>query len=95
MTAETLLLLTEEETALILAHRAEQAAQRACIAFLQKIADHTAKFYAWSQREGQGLTFSTFVNTYGYDQPDARLVFEAVASMLNHLEHAIDVPTVN
>ena len=95
MTTETPILLTEEETAIVLAHRAQKAAEVARVAYLQKVADHTAKFYAWSQREGQGLTFSTFVNTYGYDEPDSRRVFEAVCSMLNPLETEVSDPAAN
>ena len=74
--------LTDYEISLIQKHRAEQEEQAARIAFRSKALRTAVAFDQWSEVSGEGLTFSTFINTFGYQEPDGRRMYEAVQSIL-------------
>lgn len=70
--------LNQAEVAAIQAMRAEQAARTARAAFQRKAIATAHAFDEWSAKTGDGLTFSTFVNTFGYQDSDGNPMFEAV-----------------
>lgn len=74
--------LTDDETQLVLAHRAKKEAEAYRMEFVQRALTQASQFNAWSNQKREGLTFSTFVNTYGYEASDARPMYEAVSTIL-------------
>ena len=78
--------LTDYEISLIQKHRAEQAEQAARSAFRSKALKTAVAFDQWSEANGEGLTFSTFINTFGYQEPDGRRMYEAVQRILEAAE---------
>ena len=74
--------LTDYEISLIQKHRAEQAEQAARIAFRSKALKTAVAFDQWSEASGEGLTFSTFINTFGYQEHNGRRMYEAVQRIL-------------
>lgn len=70
--------LTPAEVAVIQKRRAEQAEREAATAFQRKAIATAAAFEVWSAESGEGLTFSTFINTFGYQDGDGKVMFEAV-----------------
>lgn len=71
--------LTESEIAMIQAHRAEIASRASAQVFQSKAIATAHAFDSWSDQTGEGLTYSTFVNSFGYQEEDGRQVYEAVA----------------
>lgn len=72
------LVLTEEEKRLILARRQEEDEQAAAIAFRRKAIAIAHAFEEWSAENGDGLTFSTFIDTFNYQDGDGKRMYEAV-----------------
>lgn len=70
--------LSDEEIALVVEHREKLAKQQARNDFVSDVLATAAKFHTWSQKTGEGLTFSTFVNSYGYEGSNARSVYDAL-----------------
>jgi len=70
--------LSSAEVAAIQAMRAEQAALSERAAFQRNAIATAHAFEEWSAETGDGLTFSTFVNTFGYQSSDGKQMFEAV-----------------
>ena len=70
--------LSEEEIALIQKHREAEAAKKAAADFHRKALFTAHDFEEWSVRTGEGLTFSTFIDTFGYQDNDGREMYEAV-----------------
>lgn len=70
--------LTASEIALILKHRLEKTQQDAALAFHNKAIATAHAFAMWSERCGEGLTFSTFINQFKYQEPDAKHMYDAV-----------------
>lgn len=70
--------LTPEEVALIQKGRDERAQRDAARAFKSKAITVAADFEKWSNETGEGLTFSTFINTFGYQDDDGNQMYEAV-----------------
>lgn len=70
--------LTPAEVAAVRAMRAEQSERAACQAFQRKAIATAHAFEEWSAKTGDGLTFSTFINAFDYQDGDGRLMFEAV-----------------
>ena len=58
------------------------AAQDEREAFIRKTNDIALRWHDWSMANGYGLTFSTFVNQFGYDELDAKLIYEAVVRII-------------
>ena len=71
--------LSEEEITLIEKHRKAEAARKAAAEFHRKAIFAAHEFEEWSVRTGQGLTFSTFVENFGYQDKDCRELYEAVS----------------
>jgi hypothetical protein len=71
--------LSDEEIALVRRHRDEMAKALAVQKF-KSAAIATAKgFDEWSQTSGEGLSFSTFINSFGYQGGDGKQMYEAVS----------------
>lgn len=70
--------LTEEEVQIIVRRRDEEAAVRARQEFLLSTAETAALFFRYLDRAGMEPSFSEFVNSFGYQGGDARLVYELV-----------------
>ncbi|WP_323025765.1 hypothetical protein [Castellaniella sp.] len=75
--------LTDAEVAIIQAHRAEQARLDAARDFQRKAIATAHAFDTWSDGTGEGLTYSTFINAFGYQAEDGRKVYDAVARILD------------
>lgn len=70
--------LSDDEIALVQGYRAEKAQREAVRAFQRKAIATAHAFDDWSEASGEGLTFSTFVNTFGYQDADGQRMYEAV-----------------
>lgn len=72
--------LTPEEIELVQQRRNEQAQRAAAYAFQRKAIATAHAFAEWSSTEGGGLalSYSTFVDSFGYQDRDGNLMFEAV-----------------
>ena len=70
--------LSEREEDAVLKIRADEAKQIAADKFQRKAIATAHKFTVWSNKHGDGLTFSTFVNQFNYDAPDYKAMYEAV-----------------
>lgn len=78
----TTMTLSPAEAALVENHRAEQAKIAAAAELYRKVLVHALSFHDWSIENGEGLSYSTFVNTFGYDLPDGRVVYDRVKDTL-------------
>lgn len=76
---------TESELKIIEKHRAEKKALEDQQAFIDNALEVANKFRKWSKESGEGLTFSTFVNTFGYQQTDANKMFSALVKIFDVL----------
>ena len=74
--------LTDAEIALIRERRAGEALRESAQAFQRKAISTAHAFVDWSEATGEGLTFSTFVNTFGYQDADGKAMYEAVERVL-------------
>ena len=70
--------LTTEEKEIIQKHRDKKAQQRAAEDFHSKAIATAYKWDLWSKDNGEGLTFTTFVNTFGYQDEDGKQMYKAV-----------------
>ncbi len=70
--------LTDDEIALIRERRAKKAQREAVRAFQHKAIATAHAFADWSEASGEGLTFSTFINTFGYQEADGQRMYDAV-----------------
>lgn len=70
--------LTANEIALIMERRAEESARNTARAFQRKAITTANAFAEWSESTGYGLTFSTFVNQFDYQDNDGKQMYEAV-----------------
>jgi len=75
--------LSAEEVALVKSHREERALKLAALVFQRKAIATALSFKDWSAESGEGLTFSTFVNSFGYQDGEGRQMFDAVERILN------------
>lgn len=75
--------LTKEEEKLIILRRHEEALQDSRVAFMIKALSTANKFSIWSQLNGDGLTYSTFINTFNYQDEDGHVMFYAVQRILD------------
>lgn len=76
------LILTDAERKLILARRQEEASQDAAVAFKRKAIATAHAFEEWSTTTGDNLTYSTFINTFNYQDNDGKQMYEAVKRIL-------------
>jgi hypothetical protein len=77
------LILTSDEIALIQKRRAEQRQVEANRLFQQKAIATAHAFDVWSATTDDELAFSTFINTFGYQDRDGNQMYEAVKRILN------------
>ena len=70
--------LSPAELAAVLAMRAEKDDQATRRAFQRKAIATAHAFEKWSINTGDGLTFSTFVNAFGYQESDGKQMYAAV-----------------
>lgn len=75
--------LSAAEVALIRQHREKTAECEAAMIFQRKAIATAHAFINWSTVTNEGLTFSTFINTFGYQEADNKEMFEAVQRILN------------
>lgn len=83
--------LTETEQRMILERRAEEAHAKLTSEFREKVLLIANDFYKWAKKEDEGFTFSTFVNQFGYDLHDCKMVYTAVGKILE-LVRTFDIP---
>lgn len=74
--------LSADEMALIEKRRKEQAELDALRAFQEKAIKTAGEWLAWSNIDGYGLSFSTFVNEFGYQDDDGRKMYMAVGRIM-------------
>lgn len=70
--------LSQEEVAAVMRMRREKAERATAEAFRSKAIATAHDFDKWSAESGQGLTYSAFVNTFGYQEADGKAMYEAV-----------------
>jgi len=70
--------LTANEITLIMERRAEEGARNTAKEFQRKAINTANAFAEWSDTTGYGLTFSTFVNQFDYQDNDGKQMYEAV-----------------
>jgi hypothetical protein len=75
--------LTTDELALILARRAERATEQAARVFQKKAIATANRFMDWSAEHNEGLTFSTFINSFNYQDADGRQMYETVKRIVD------------
>lgn len=80
--------LTESEIALIQAHREEIAGRDYARAFQSKAIAAAHDFDSWSNRTGEGLTYSTFINSFGYQDDDGWHIYQAVVRIFESAKHS-------
>ena len=76
------LVLKPHERQMVIEAREAEAKRFADLRFQIKVIKTAGKAWEWSIRNDSGLTFSTFVNEFGYQENDASQVYEAVDSLL-------------
>jgi hypothetical protein len=82
--------LTDDEIALVLQHREKIALAAAARVFKTKALKTALAYDHWSAESGEGLTFSTFVNTFGYQDVDGKTMYEAVSRIFEAALHPKD-----
>ena len=80
--------LSAEERLAIEAMRAAKAAIKADYDFQRKAIATAYAFSKWSNRTKEGLTFSTFVNTFGYQNEDTKQMYAAVCRIFESAKPA-------
>ena len=71
-------LLTPDEIALIKQRRDEVSRRNAALAFKRKAIQTAIRFDDWSIESGESLTFSTFINSFGYQDDDGKLMYDTI-----------------
>lgn len=75
--------LSPAELAIIQQRRNEQQQRDVAFAFQRKAIATAHQFAEWSAASGYGLTFSTFVNQFDYQDADGRAMYAAVARIMD------------
>ena len=78
-----MLTLTPEEESIIIEMRKKDILDKAKVAFKVKAVSTAHAFVVWSELNDAGLTFSTFINNFNYQDNDGRIMFEAVQRILD------------
>lgn len=73
--------LKDDEWALIRKLRAEKAAAEKAEEFRMSTAETAAQFFRYLDQAGMGPSFSEFVNGFGYEGEDGKLVYEYVLQL--------------
>lgn len=74
--------LTPEERRLILSRREDAAKKLALEKFQEKALNVANRWVKWSRKSGSGLTHSTFVNEFNYQDDDGKRMYIAVQKIL-------------
>ncbi|WP_116963079.1 hypothetical protein [Fastidiosibacter lacustris] len=74
--------LTQDEIEIIQSRREKLAQYDAAKAFQSKAIAIAHAFSKWSTKTGDELTFSTFVNSFGYQGKDSNLMYETVKRII-------------
>ncbi|MDQ8951965.1 hypothetical protein RFH42_03225 [Acinetobacter rudis] len=74
--------LTPEERQLIISRREKAAQKLALEKFQEKALDVANHWVKWSKKNGEGLSFSTFVNSFNYQDGDGKRMYTAVKKIL-------------
>lgn len=74
--------VSEEELSAIQCLRSKKLNKIAEEKFQFKAIATAHRFAKWSNKKGLGLTFSTFVNTFGYQESDVDAMYRAVERIL-------------
>jgi transcriptional regulator with XRE-family HTH domain len=80
--------LTEAELKIVESHRADIKAKKDKEAFIDKALEVAHKFRKWSKESGEKLTFSTFVNSFNYQDSDANKMHSALVKIFDAVEEA-------
>ena len=75
--------LSEDEVQLILKKRAAENLASEKEQFFLKSLKTAYEFSVWSHENELGLTFSTFIDSFGYEEPDVKQMYNAVRNILN------------
>lgn len=70
--------LSDEEWGLVKKHRAEKKQEQEYQCWRLHVLQTAIGFLAYLDKAGMGLSFSEFVNQFGYEQADAKSVYEAI-----------------
>lgn len=70
--------LEPDEWELIKKRRAEREAQRKAEEFCMSVAETAAQFFRYLDQAGMEPSYSEFVNGFGYEENDGKLVYEYV-----------------
>lgn len=70
--------LSVDEVQLIEEYRAKKAKQKQADDFREKVILLAAKTWEWQQKKECWMAYSDFVNNFGYEEKDARHVYDAI-----------------
>lgn len=79
----TTLELTQDELDIILTRRAEIEKERKTRDFHRRIIKIAHDWVEWSEKEKRGLTFSSFVNEFGFNEIGADIYYDAILGILD------------
>lgn len=74
--------LSQDEINLILRNRAIAEQKRKDYEFRKRAIKTAYEWLEWSEKEGMGLTFSTFVDDFGFDELGASQYYKAITAIL-------------
>lgn len=74
--------ITKEELEIIQKRREEELKKLRRLEFQRRSISVAGEFIRWSDLNNEGLTYSTFINNFGYQENDGRAMYEAVARIL-------------
>lgn len=77
---------SSHELEIIEKHRIEIKALADKSAFIDKALEVANKFRKYSKESGEELTFSSFVNSFNYQESDANKMYSALAKIFDALE---------
>lgn len=70
--------LSPVERGLIIEYRRKVAQQKNALDFQRKAIATAYAVDLWLDDTGEGLTFSTFINTFGYQEKDGSQMYDAI-----------------
>lgn len=75
--------LTQDEINLILKNREIVEQERKDYEFRKRAIKTAHEWLEWSEKAEMGLTFSTFVNEFGFDELNASQYYNVIVDILN------------
>lgn len=73
--------LTEDEMQIIVERWAAEAAARKMEEYRLHVAETAVRFFRYLSEAGMAPSFSEFVNNFGYQERDGRMVYEYVLAL--------------